>query len=127
MHRQRLLLVPAGFAIMALVGSGPAGATPGPCAAVPVVDDRCEAWVASYNHSGGGGGLGEDIGRAVAVGTDGSVVVSGVSRDDSTGQDAVLVGYTATGVQRWAVRSAGAGYDTFSAVTVTPDARTDRR
>lgn len=119
-RRQTLL----GLLLVATLTAAPAHGAP--CAEAPGGEGRCEAWAAAYNHSGGREGRGEDIGRAVATGG-GRVFTVGVSRDDVTGSDAVMLAYdAASGTPLWSARETGPvnGYDTFSAVALTPDGKT---
>lgn len=89
------------------------------------VNERCPDWTGAYNHPGGRGGDGEDIGRAVAVSPDGAtVILAGQSRDDATLQDQATVAFdAATGSRRWAARydSGDGQFDTASAVAASDD------
>lgn len=119
--RRRAKVMTALAVSMALTTAAGAAEPSAPCVAVPAVDDKCEAWTASYNHAGGRGGLGEDIGRAVAVAPDGRVYVAGLSRDDTTQYDAVVAAFDDDGAALWQTRAATPAYDTFSAVAVSAD------
>lgn len=99
------------------------GATAPVCSDLLVgVNERCPLWSAAYNHAGGRGGDGEDIGRAVAVTPDGSkVFVTGQSRDDTTLQDQATAAYNAvTGTRLWSARhDHEQQFDTGSAIAAS--------
>lgn len=76
------------------------------CVPVPLVDDRCEAWIGKYDHEGGHATTGYDMGFAVAHSPDGATVyVAGQSWDDATNYDFVVIAYdVADGAEQWTVR-----------------------
>lgn len=80
-----------------------------PCP-MPVMTDRCPAWIDLYDHPGGhGNGLGADLALGAAVSPDGRrVYVGGYSQDDSEGLDGLILAYDpGTGDRVWAYRYAG--------------------
>jgi DNA-binding beta-propeller fold protein YncE len=83
-----------------------------PCVAVPVADDRCEAWVTVYDHPGGHGTTGIDMPFDLLTSPDGKTVyVTGQSwQDQKDHYDFATVAYDAvTGQQRWLARYDGPG------------------
>ncbi|MFN2545520.1 MAG: PQQ-binding-like beta-propeller repeat protein [Actinomycetota bacterium] len=106
----------------------PAGAAPSPCPAIPTVTERCPAWIGSYNNPNGRGGTGDDVYRSAALSPAGDrLFVGGTSYDDVTSYDGLVAAFdTMTGNVVWSSRYDGPmrGYDTASAVTVSPDGST---
>jgi DNA-binding beta-propeller fold protein YncE len=108
-----------------LGGSQPAEAAPGPCVSIPLIDSRCESWVATYDHPDGYSEFGWDGVRAmVAAPTGDRVFVTGFSHDDAAGDwDIATVAFDAASGQRlWIARyGSGRGYDDPADVAVSPD------
>ena len=104
--------------------SARAGAQTVPCSPVPLVDDRCERWVAIYDHPGGHGTTGIDM--AFDTVTDGTLVyVTGQSwADQKDHYDFATIAYdAATGAQRWLSRYDGPGdeHDIPQSMVLSPD------
>ena len=112
--------------LMTALMAPPAGAAP--CAAVPVVDDRCEVWSATYDHPGHATtGIDIPFGSATSA-TGDTIYVTGQSWDDASNHyDVATVAYdVATGTQRWLSRYAGpeGRHDIPETVVVSPDGAT---
>lgn len=101
------------------------------CIPVPTVNDKCPAWVATYDNSNGH--LGQNGDRAAAVITSPAgdrVYVTGFSQDNTAGQpdptgtsDFLTAAYdSASGTQLWTARYNGPqnGYDIPYAIALSP-------
>lgn len=121
--RRSLRLVGSIVGVLVVAAGGASQALPACVDQVVGVNERCAAWTGAYNHPGGRGGNGEDIGRAVAASPDGTkVFVTGQSRDDTTLQDQATAAFqVGTGEILWSKRvDAAAQFDTGSAIAVDP-------
>ncbi|MFN2544197.1 MAG: WD40 repeat domain-containing protein [Actinomycetota bacterium] len=93
------------------------------CTAVAGVNDRCPAWVASYDDPDGHAGGGWDLAVAEALSPSGDrLYVAGYSKDDATGYDMLTLAYdTSTGQQVWMARADSGADDFANALVVSPD------
>jgi uncharacterized delta-60 repeat protein len=81
--------------------------------------DGTRAWARWYN----GPGNGEDVAQALALGTDGSVYVTGHATGVASGADYATLKYTPEGTQAWVVcyEGDGNGFDEALGVAVDPE------
>jgi uncharacterized delta-60 repeat protein len=92
-----------------------------------------DAFLTKFNEAGVqqwtrfAGGSGSDTARSVALGTDGSVYVAGVTTGSFDGQthqgndDAFVTKFNASGVRQWTRLLGGSGYDEAYSVAVSAD------
>jgi hypothetical protein len=92
-----------------------------------------DAFLTKFNEAGVqqwtrfAGGAGSDTARSVALGTDGSVYVAGVTTGSFDGQthqgndDAFVTKFSASGVRQWTRLLGGTGYDEAYSVAVSAD------
>lgn len=93
------------------------------CVPIPVVDDKCESWVAAYDNTGAGGG-GADIATSVALSPEGERLFTTGGSWNGANFDFATVAYDAkTGQELWVSRYDGpAKSDDFAqAVLPSPD------
>ncbi|MFN2544651.1 MAG: PQQ-binding-like beta-propeller repeat protein [Actinomycetota bacterium] len=114
--RFRILLVVSAVLAMPFPGAPRASADPGPCAAIPLIDDHCERWVGTTE----GGALV----RTVASPDGSTVFATGAVLDSNDSEDVLTAAYrAATGELLWRATYGGANAQQAQAIAVSPDGR----
>lgn len=117
-------LLTAGVAVaVALVGVSQAGAADPLACPAPTVDDRCEAWVSTYERAGGTDSDTDTV-ADVAMSPAGDRLFLAGTAHQSTNDMLTLAVDPATGAVLWAAERDGeeGGEDVARAVAVSPDA-----